>query len=592
MVSDTGSSGASASRPGDVGLRREVGLVGAAWSSTTSIIGSGWLFAGLGAAAAAGAAAIYGWIIGAVAVVILALVHAELGGMYPVAGGTARFPHLAFGSVAGTSFGFFSWLQAVTVAPIEVYAVLQYGSYYWQDTKHPLNQWGNLFAGGRVTDLGFVMAIVLMALFTLINFLAVKWLARVSNGITWWKIGVPLLTIIVFFFYFHSGNFTAGHAGKIDGNGGFLPFGVKALFGAIPGAGIVFSYLGFEQADQLAGEIKNPQKNLPRAILISVAIGAVVYILAQVVIIGAMPGNLLDNGFTGIAQITKGDLANNATAVTAYPFAAVAGLIGLRWLSIILHIDAFVSPAGTAIIYETSTSRIGYGLARNRYYPKWLQLTDSRGVPWVSLISSFVFGIIFLLPFPSWQALVGLVTGASVLMYAGAPLSLTAFRGQVPDANRPYRVPGAVWFSPLAFVVANMIIYWSGFPVIWKLGVCIVIGYAIIGVFRLLHQAGIASIFEGDPPPLDWRSAQWLPVYLIGMGIISWLGQFPDAAVVSPGAPPINTDTIPFGWDMLIVAVFSLATFYWAQATRLPRERMMALVDQQSATHGEVPVEV
>ena len=58
-------------------------------------------------------AAIYAWIIGGVAVVILALVHAELGAMYPVAGGTARFPHFAFGGIAGMSFGFFSWLQAV-----------------------------------------------------------------------------------------------------------------------------------------------------------------------------------------------------------------------------------------------------------------------------------------------------------------------------------------------------------------------------------------------------------------------------------------------------------------------------------------------
>ena len=609
MATDTGSTGASVARPGDVGLRREMGLWGATWSSTTSIIGSGWLFAGLGAAAAAGAAAIYGWIIGAVCVIILALIHAELGGMFPVAGGTARFPHLAFGSVAGTSFGFFSWLQAVTVAPIEVYAVIQYGSYYVNSTSDPTNQWKNVFVNGFVTDLGTVIAIVLMALFTVINFLAVKWLARVSNYITLWKVAVPILTIIVFFFYFHGHNFTAGAPGKYilpgnacktqslscdNGAGGFLPFGWKALFGAIPGAGIVFSYLGFEQADQLAGEVKNPQRNLPRAIIIATLIGCVVYIGAQLVIIGAMPSDLLAHGFAGISNIGKAtadSLSANAAAVAAYPFAAVAALIGLKWLSTILHIDAFISPAGTAIIYETSTSRIGYGLARNRYYPRWAQWTDSRGVPWVSLIVSFVFGILFLLPFPSWAALVGIVTGASVLMYAGAPLSLSAFRGRLPDYERPYRVRGAVWFSPLAFVVANMIIYWSGFVVIWKLGICIVIGYAIITAFRLLHRAGL-HIFDGDPPPLDWRSAQWLPFYLIGMGIISWLGQYPDAAVTSPGAPPINTNTIPFGWDFVVVVAFSLVIFYWAQWSKLPRTEVERLIELQSARMADAPPEV
>src|SRR5256885_17109151 len=93
-------------RPADVGLKREMGLIGGTWASETSLIGSGWLFGSFFAAAAAGTAAIVGWVIGGIAVIILALVHAELGAMYPVAGGTARFPHFSFGSVAGISFGF------------------------------------------------------------------------------------------------------------------------------------------------------------------------------------------------------------------------------------------------------------------------------------------------------------------------------------------------------------------------------------------------------------------------------------------------------------------------------------------------------
>jgi len=197
----------SETRPADVGLRREIGLLGATWASETSIIGSGWLFGAFLATAAAGPAAIYGWLIGGVCVVILALIHAELGGMYPIAGGTARFPHLAFGSVAGISFGFFSWLQAVVVAPVECYAVMTYGSYYWHA----------LFNGktGHITTTGFIATIVLMAIFTAVNFLAVRLFARVNNVITWWKVAIPVLTIIILAFKFHSGNFTA-HGGKID----------------------------------------------------------------------------------------------------------------------------------------------------------------------------------------------------------------------------------------------------------------------------------------------------------------------------------------------------------------------------------------
>jgi len=316
---------------------------------------------------------------------------------------------------------------------------------------------------------------------------------------------------------------------------------------------------------QLAGEIKDPQKNLPRAIIIAILLGTFIYCMAQIVLIGATPSSLLTHGFQGIATTNP---------VIIYPFAGIAGLIGLGVWGTILHIDAFVSPFGTGMIYQTSTSRIGYGLARNRYYPQAFQWVDKNGVPWFSLIMSFVFGIFFLLPFPSWTALVGLVTGASVLMYAGAPLSLGAFRRQVPDAPRPYRVPGAVVLSPLGFIIANMIIYWSGFNVIWKLGVCIVIGYILIG---------ICMIFDKDRPPLDWKSAQWLPPYLIGMGLISWFGQF------GSGAPPINNGRLPFWWDMLTVALFSLVIYYWAMWARLPRQDVEKLVEMQSSRMGDAP---
>src|ERR671938_2167420 len=111
-------------------LRRDVGMVGLLFASVGSIIGSGWLFGALNAAKIAGPAALISWIIGGAAVLLLALIHAELGGMYPVAGGSARFPHYAFGSLAGFAGGWFAFLGAVTTAPIEVEAALQYASNY------------------------------------------------------------------------------------------------------------------------------------------------------------------------------------------------------------------------------------------------------------------------------------------------------------------------------------------------------------------------------------------------------------------------------------------------------------------------------
>ena len=112
---------------------------------------------------------------------------------------------------------------------------------------------------------------------------------------------------------------------------------------------------------------------------------------------------------------------------------------------------------------------------------------------------------------------------------------------------------------------------------LWKLAIAIVIGYVLIGVFMA---------FDPQRPPLDWKSATWLPVYLIGMGIISWQGQYSGAASEKHPLPPTNTGNIPFWWDMLVVAGFSLIIYFWAMRVKLPRNEMIDLVNRQA---GEAP---
>ncbi|HEX8009140.1 MAG TPA: APC family permease [Trebonia sp.] len=540
-------------KPGDVGLKREIGLIGATWASETSIIGSGWLLGSFAAAQAIGGAAIIDWILGAIAAIILALVHAELGGMYPVAGGTARFPHLAYGPGAGISFGFFSWLQAVTVAPIEAYAVIHYAGYYWHGIYNPTANNGN----GNVTHWGFVLEIALMAVFAALNFIPMRIYNPIYSWITWWKVLIPVATIILLFTKFHGANMSAG--------GGFFPTGVhwKDVFGALPGAGIVFAYLGFEQADQLAGEIKKPQRNLPLAIILSILIGAVIYILLQVVLIGATPASALTHGWAAISA---------SSPIALAPFAAIASLAAFGWWSGFLRVDAFISPGGTGAIYMTSTSRVAYGLARNRYYPGIFGRVDARGIPWFGMITAFFAGIVFTFPFPSWHSLVGLVTSASVLMYAGAPLSMGALRMRLPGADRPFRLPGAAVISPLAFIIASLIIYWSGFETLWKLGVAIILGYVVILAYRSDRS---------ELPKIDWIRSIWIGAYLLGMGIISWQG----------GYGPQNTGRLHYPWDILVVAVFSLVIYYWAVYNSLTTAEIEEIIAEQAVPAEEAPAE-
>ncbi|MFF4360817.1 APC family permease [Streptomyces sp. NPDC001604] len=527
---------------GPTGLRRDVGLIGLMWASVGSIIGSGWLYGAEKAVTAAGPAAIISWVIGTVAIVLLALVHAELGGMFPVAGGTARYPHYAFGGLAGLSFGWFSWLQAATVAPIEVEAMIGYaGHWKWaQGLQHP---------DQTLTGPGIVTAVLLMAVFVAVNFFGVRALAHTNSAATWWKIAVPLGAIFVIAIgNFHPANFTSE---------GFAPFGAKGVLTAISGSGIIFALLGFEQAIQLAGESRNPKRDLPRATLGSVAIGAVIYILLQVVFIGALPHSTFAKGwahldFPGISG----------------PWAGLATLVGLGWLAVVLYADAIVSPGGTGLIYTTATSRVSYGLAKNGYAPKIFARTDSRGVPWFGLIISFVTGVVCFLPFPSWQELVGFITSASVLMYAGAPLAYGVFADKLPNHERPYRLPAGKAIAPLSFVVANLIIYWSGWDILWRLGVAVVLGYLLLGGYAWWANA----TNQPDAPRMDFKAAQWLPVYLLGIGLISAQGSFG------------GTGNIGLWWDMLVIAGFSLVIYYWARATASQPEAIERSIEEVVVT--------
>jgi amino acid transporter len=523
-------------------LKREVGLIGLMWASVGSIIGSGWLFGAQEGLIAAGPAAVISWVIGGLMMMVLALIHAELGGMYPVSGGTARFPHYAFGGAAGASFGWFSWLQAATVAPIEVSAMITYAQHYsfahgWLNPETKV-----------LTTSGLIVAVVLMALLTAVNFLGIKKLAAANSAATWWKVAVPLLVILVLALTnFNTGNFHAAN--------GFNPDGVHGILAAISTSGIIFSYLGFEQADQLAGEAKNPKRDIPIAIIGAMIIGIVIYVALQVAFLVALPDTAI--GKTWDAQ------GKGLYTLFTGPFAEVATLLSLGWLAAIIYADAIISPAGTGLIYTTGSSRVSYGLSRNGYVPTPFEWVNERGVPWVGLIAAFVTGCICFLPFPSWQSLVGLITSASVLMYAGAPLSLGAFRRRMPNADRPYRLPLAGFMSPLGFCISGLIIVWSTWDTDWKLGIAILIGYAILGISRMFN-------LNEKSPHLHWRSASWLPAYLVGIGIITYISSF------GPMADPILGDYL----GILVTVVFSVAIYYWALAVALPTEEIEEMVNE------------
>jgi amino acid transporter len=527
---------------GRPGFRREVGFTALLFVSLGSIIGSGWLLGALTAAKSAGAASIISWALAGVIIVLLALVHSELGAAYPLAGGTARWPRLAFGSLGGFTAGWVAWLQAVTIAPIEVEAALSY-------LDHKLH--GMINEAGALTGQGLVVATVLMAVFTVINVLGVRWLAESNTVTVIWKFAVPVVTIVVLIAVsFNAKNFTAG--------GGFAPYGAHGVLAALP-LGVVFAMQGFEQAVQMGGEARDPQRNLPRAVIGAVLIGTVLYLALEVAFIGALNPGALVSGWAN--PVGKGDYG---------PYATLATSLGLGWLATVLYIDAFISPAGTGLIYVGTSARLSYALGHAGYVPRGVSQISGRGVPWASILLSFVVGLICFLPFPSWQSLVGLVTSATVIMYGFAPITLTALRRSDPNRTRPYRLPAPAVLAPLSFVAANEIIYWTSWPTVEKLMLAILAGYVLFGITFLVGH-------PMERPPLDARALTWVLPWFAGLALISYLGQYDGMKVIPP-------------WiDLGVVAVFSLAIFYLAVRLALPAERVEQAIAQDEHEAASQP---
>jgi amino acid transporter len=549
-------------------LHRDVGMVGLLFASVGSIIGSGWLFGAQNASSVAGPAALIAWILGGAAMMLLALVHAELGGMYPVAGGSARFPHYAFGSLIGFAGGWFAFIGAVTTAPIEVEAAIQYSSNYVSGltTTH----------GGTpvLTTTGYLVAAVLMAIFATINIMGVRWLSETNKVAVWWKIAIPVLTVIVLMVSaFHTGNLSS------SGGHGFMPFGWKGVFLAVASGGVIFSYLGFEQAIQLGGESKNPSRNIPIAVIGSMALGVILYILLQIAYIAALEPSSLAHGWDKVTFGGKGAVFG--------PFAGLSEALGLAWLATLLYIDAIISPGGTGLLYVGTSARINFALGRNRYVPRQFALLTNRGVPLWSILFAFLCGMIVFLPFPGWQELVGFISSATVLAYGTAPLALGALRLQDPDRPRPFRLPLGSVLAPLAFVVANLVLLFSGFAVVWKLFVAVLIGFVLLGL-------SAATSRPENRPQIEWRAGVWLFPYLIGMVIISYLSSFDTAEkskVVLLGLKgPVND--LHFGWDVLVTAVFSLIIYAVAIHQRLSPEQVRENVGDLTEEAEEIEAEL
>ncbi|EKD53632.1 MAG: hypothetical protein ACD_60C00166G0009 [uncultured bacterium] len=493
--------------------------------SINGMIGSAWLFAPLYAAKIAGASAIFAWLIGGAATAMIALTFAELSVLLPVAGGTAQIPQLSHGMFTSFIVSWIAWLSALTMAPIEVQAVLQYASTYFTSLTHLVN------GVPLLTGIGFIWATFLMLVFCMINIVSFKGLVRFNSILFIFKVSVILLTIVTLIkISFHADNFKGMFVTSETNNW-------HAILTAVATGGIAFAFTGFKHGVELAGEAKRSAVTIPLAIVGSVICCLFLYLGLQIAFIGALHPEALVNGWQHLSF-----------AGEAGPFAGLVAGLGIIWLLKLLYIDAAVSPSGAGLIYVTSTARILYAMSQIGYVPRFLSYLNKQNFPVAAILVNFVIGMCLFLPLPGWQAMVSFLVSGMVISYAVGPIALLCLRLELPNEKRLFRLPWANVLCLLAFYFCNLISYWTGWDTVYKLAIAIMAGFVFFGI----------SYAKGNiqQKPMGFKSALWVIPYLSGLVLISYLGAFGGKNI------------IPFGWDFLVIAIFSAVILYLAVISR------------------------
>ncbi|MCL4337078.1 MAG: APC family permease [Candidatus Thermoplasmatota archaeon] len=544
-------------------LRKSLNTWDLLFLSLGGIIGSGWLFAAFAASGLAGPASILSWIIGGVIVLIISLNYAELGAMIPRSGSIVRYGQFSHGNFAGYFLAWAYFLSAVSVPAIEAEAVVGYASAYYP----------TLYNGAVLSATGIVFAGLLMVLFFFLNYFGIKVMGKTNTGMTWWKLVLPIATIVILMaVHFSVANFTTRLA---TSGSAFMPYGFAPVLAAVATSGIVFSFLGFRQGLDYAGEAKTPQKSVPIATVFSVLIGIAIYVLLQVAFIGAINWHTLgvpSGSWNLFIPNSSGAFATTSiSTLYSAPFATLASSAGLVGLSYVLFADAYVSPSGTLSVYLGTSMRTLFGIGMLKFLPKSLtKVNDKYRIPVLPLFVSLILGFVFFAPFPSWYKLVGFITGATVFTYIVGGPSLRVLRKHAPELQRPFKLPGSEILAPLAFIGASLVVYWSMWPTVGYLAIAIALGLIVYAIFYLGggKANGMVSLFSRE----HLMSGMWVPVYVIVLSVESYIGESTLG----------GANYVPYPYDMIMVVLVAIVFYFWSIYSGIKTEEIKTMIDSDS----------
>lgn len=377
-------------------LNRTLGLTMLTFYGTGMILGAG-IYSIIGQAAGiAGEGLWQGFILAAICALLTALSYAELASMYPHAGGEYVYLRKAFESqrwVAGTIGIIMTFAGCASAATVAL-AFSRYLQYFLELPQ-------------------FWVASGLLTFFSAINLIGIKQSSWVNVLFT----TIEAFGLILFIWL-----------GWQDPKFGSAIISTPSMATLSSAALIIFAYFGFENIVNLAEETNNPEKNIPRAIFLSLAISTILYVLVSLAAVALMPPE---------------QLALSASALTDASAKSSPKIAG------VLAGIALFSTANTALIALLTTSRILYGISKDNSLPLVLsKILVKQKTPWVAAIVALTVAVL-LLKLGKVETIASVAALTTMTAFVAVNAAVIALRLKKPAMERAFKVPWAIGTIPV-----------------------------------------------------------------------------------------------------------------------------------------------
>jgi APA family basic amino acid/polyamine antiporter len=402
------------------------------------------------------------WVFGAVISMFACFAFAELGSMYPDSGGQYIYLREAYGDLPAFLYGWmlFSVANGGSIAALAVASAA-----YMGQILPVISQEHVIFsAAGIAFTRAHMVGLILIAVLTYVNVVGLRWGALLQNVSTWTKF-TAMAAFVGLGFVIGKGNwahYTASSVGGVT-----LGLGPAQLISAL-GVGLIavfWAYDGWVYITWVAGEVKNPRRNVPIAMVLGVVAVAAIYIAMNMTYVYAMP----------LTEIAKHDTIAHAAAAQLFsPGAAV-------WLSAMIALSCF-SAAATCTL---SGARVYMAMAQHGiFFKKMAQVHPKWRTPAFSLIGQGIWAALLTVS-GRYDQLYTYVIFGMVLSYTLTVIALFVLRWKRPDIPRPYRCTGYPWLPGFYILIGTV---WTLNTIITRPTEALVgIGIMLIGVPGYLY---------------------------------------------------------------------------------------------------------